>query len=244
MAKFAWNISSCLGENTDCWLRPCSQTSKLCKIYSPSTPPAARIPTLSAMTHLHNQPLWKSPILKSCSSEYQRETYQHLGRQVGWGWVCTASASQSCNKRCLCGKRPSHHVCWVHMEIAMSAAPRWPFTCRRKWTSLLHPDICKQAEAYLKHFSKDDRMGQAGLYFPVCPQVSPLITLWRPVSHLSCQGGWMSRGEAKSTQLFFHPFKSSSNLSQFLFSKWEARAKASLSSHGNTYGKEATSPLT
>lgn len=51
MAKFAWNICSCLGENMDCWLRLCYKQSKHCNIlqyiYSPTLPPAVHFPTLT-----------------------------------------------------------------------------------------------------------------------------------------------------------------------------------------------------
>lgn len=98
------------------------------------------------------------------------------------------------------------------VEAATSCDPRWPSLHRRKWTSSLHPDICEQSEATPYHKTwfpnvlvRKDHVEWVKRYFPVCPQVSPLvlITLWKPTACLWC----MIRGEARFTQLPFFPLK-------------------------------------
>lgn len=117
--------------------------------------------------------------------------------------VCVENVPDSSLLSCLVGPH-------ALVEAAMSCAPWWPFLHRRKWTSL-HADICEQSEAAPYHTAwfpnilvREDHVGWAEQYFPVCPQVSPLvlITSWKLTACLWC----MIREEARSTQLsFFSP---------------------------------------
>lgn len=119
--------------------------------------------------------------------------------------ACLENVPNSSLLSCLVGA-------YTLVEAAMSCAPWWPFLRSRKWTSSLHPDICKQSEAAPYHTAwfpnilvRKDHVGWAEQYFPVCPRFSPLVLIisWKPTACLWC----VIRGEARFTQLSFFPPK-------------------------------------